>query len=80
MTSGVALKRETIESMLKEIGRRPGSLEGGDLAGGMKEGGPVSEDREGYALAAGLALGLVSLGKGRTAIGLSDLQVEDRLR
>lgn len=72
--------RETIETMLNEIGRRPGSLEGGDLTGGLKEGAPYSEDREGYALAAGFALGLVSLGKGRTAIGLSDLHVEDRLR
>lgn len=76
----LVLSRETIETMLTEIGRRPGAMEGGDSAGGTREGGPVPEDREGYALAAGLALGLVTLGKGRTAIGVSDLKIEDRLR
>ena len=40
----------------------------------------MAADREGYALAAGLALGLTCLGKGRTAVGLSDLHLEDRLR
>ena len=72
--------RRMIEVMLKEIGRRPGSLEGEDLAGALKEGTPLAEDREGYALAAGLALGLITLGKGRSAIGVSDLAVEDTLR
>lgn len=40
----------------------------------------VTQDREGYALAAGLALGLITLGKGRAAMGLSDLHLEDKLR
>ncbi len=40
----------------------------------------VLQDREGYALAAGLALGLVCLGKGHNAPGLADLQLADRLR
>ena len=37
-------------------------------------------DREGYSLAAGLALGLVTLGSGNSATGLADLHVENRLR
>ena len=40
----------------------------------------VTQDREGYALAAGLALGLIALGRGRGAAGLADLRLEDRLR
>jgi anaphase-promoting complex subunit 1 len=36
--------------------------------------------REGYALAAGLALGLVTLGRGRAAVGLADLRIPERLR
>ena len=40
----------------------------------------VSHDREGYALAAGLALGLIALGRGRSALGLADLHLEERLR
>lgn len=32
-----------------------------------------------YSLAAGLALGLVTLGRGSNAVGLSDLQIENRL-
>ena len=53
--------------LLAEIGREPG----GDGA---------AHGREGYALAAGLALGLVTLGRGRSAIGLADLQIPERLR
>ena len=53
------------EILLDEIGRRPGA--------------EVIRDREGYSLAAGLALGLVTLGKGRHALGLTDLRLEDRL-
>jgi hypothetical protein len=37
----------------------------------------VTQDREGYALAAGLALGLITLGRGRAAVGLADLHLED---
>ena len=39
----------------------------------------VSHDREGYALAAGQALGLITLGRGRKAVGLADLHLEERL-
>ncbi len=35
---------------------------------------------QGYSLAAGLSLGLITLGRGRGATGLADLRVEDRLR
>ncbi|XP_024523349.1 anaphase-promoting complex subunit 1 isoform X2 [Selaginella moellendorffii] len=58
--------RLTTEILLAEIGRKPGS--------------DSSLDREGYALAAGVALGLVTLGRGKDAWGLADLQIEDRLR
>ena len=37
-------------------------------------------DREGYSLMAGLALGLVTLGAGSSAVGLADLQIENCLR
>ncbi len=60
---GTAHRRMT-ELLLSEIGRPP-------------------EDhhfnRESYSLAAGLALGLVTLGRGSNAIGLTDLQIEDKL-
>ena len=55
------------EILLAEIGRDPG----GDGA---------AHGREAYALAAGLALGLVTLGRGRAAVGLADLQIPERLR
>ncbi|BBN07484.1 anaphase-promoting complex subunit 1 [Marchantia polymorpha subsp. ruderalis] len=58
--------RLTTEILLAEIGRKPG--------------GDNPLDREGYALAAGLALGLVTLGRGNDAWGLADLHIEDRLR
>lgn len=58
--------------MLEEIGRRPCSSESGSGVG--------AQEREGYALAAGLALGLITLGRGRQALGLSDLRIEERLR
>ena len=38
------------------------------------------QDREGYSLAAGLALGLVCLGQGNQAAGLADLHIENTLR
>jgi hypothetical protein len=41
---------------------------------------PVSSHREGYALAAGAALGLIMLGAGHSAPGVSDLRLDDRLR
>ncbi|XP_065826843.1 anaphase-promoting complex subunit 1-like isoform X2 [Oscarella lobularis] len=39
-----------------------------------------SNNRESYALAAGLALGMVTLGKGDTAMGLADLKLRDNLK
>lgn len=58
---------------------------GGGGAGGGEGGGAagwagVQVDREGYALAAGFALGLVTLGAGRGASGLADMGLESRLR
>lgn len=66
--------------MMEEIGRRPGGGGGGEFGAASNQGSAVSQDREGYALAAGLALGLITLGKGRLAVGLSDLHIEERLR
>lgn len=65
---------------MEEIGRRPGGGGGGEFGSTSTQGSAVSQDREGYALAAGLALGLITLGKGRLAVGLSDLHIEERLR
>jgi len=55
------------EFLLAEIGRRPAS--------------DRCQDREGYSLAAGLALGMVTLGRGADggAVGLADLHIQDRL-
>ncbi|KAL0039031.1 hypothetical protein WJX77_005730 [Trebouxia sp. C0004] len=72
--------RLTAEIMMEEIGRRPGGGGGGEFGNTSTQGSAVSQDREGYALAAGLALGLITLGQGRAAVGLSDLHIEDRLR
>jgi hypothetical protein len=81
------------EIMLEEISRTPGvnpSLTGGgpgaDGSGGSGLGASLSslmcvtQDREGYALAAGFGLGLICLGQGRSAPGLADLHLEDKLR
>lgn len=60
-------KRHMAEVLLQEIGRPPG---------------PEMEncvERESYALTAGLALGLVTLGQGETPPGLRDLQLPDTL-
>ena len=64
---------------MEEIARRPGGG-GGEGSVGATHGAAVSQDRESYALSAGLALGLITLGRGRTHVGLSDLQLEARLR
>jgi hypothetical protein len=77
--------------MLDEICRKPGwqNRAGGAVAGGGEPGGGggyspcpqgVTKDREGYALAAGFALGLVCLGLGRKAAVVDDLQLDQRLR
>uniref|UniRef100_A0A1B0CZC3 Anaphase-promoting complex subunit 1 middle domain-containing protein n=1 Tax=Phlebotomus papatasi TaxID=29031 RepID=A0A1B0CZC3_PHLPP len=60
-------KRHMAEILLQEIGRPPG---------------PEMEncvERESYALTAGLALGLVTLGQGETPTGLRDLELPDTL-
>jgi anaphase-promoting complex subunit 1 len=54
--------------MLQEIGRRAGQSGSGQNAAGVCA---ASHDREGYALAAGMALGLITLGKGDLALGLT---------
>eukprot|EP00775_Hariotina_reticulata_P010096 gene10096-10252_t len=84
------------ETMLEEIGRTPGvnpslAANAGSAAGTAVDpaGGAgaslgalmsVTQDREGYALAAGFGLGLICLGQGRNAPGLADLHLEDKLR
>jgi anaphase-promoting complex subunit 1 len=53
----------------------------GGVTGGLADlTGGVAAEREGYALAAGFALGLVTLGSGRRALGLADLRLEEQLR
>lgn len=42
--------------------------------------GGVTQEREGYALAAGLALGLVMLGAGGSAPGLADINMREQLK
>ncbi len=68
------------EILVDEIGRRVAGDAGGAGAGGAAVAAPFSAHREGYALAAGAALGLVVLGSGRSAPGVADLRLEDRLR
>lgn len=70
--------RQMAEIMVEEIGRRASGEPANNTAATAVL--PVSSHREGYALAAGAALGLVTLGSGRSAPGISDLQLEDRLR
>ena len=56
------------EFLLNEIGRQP-----------MKD--QNSNDREGYSLVCGLALGCVNLAKGSSSVsGLEDLKIEERLQ
>ena len=60
--------RRRCEELLTELGRRPGV------------GLDSTVDRESYSLGAGLALGMVTLGKGDSAPGLADLRIAERLR
>ncbi|XP_017852968.1 anaphase-promoting complex subunit 1 [Drosophila busckii] len=60
-------KRHIAEVLLQEIGRPPGPE--------MEN----SVERESYAITAGLALGLVTLGQGDSPAGLRDLQLPDTL-
>ncbi len=72
----------------QEIGRASSTGAASAVAGAGPAGaaGPgsacpaITKDREGYALAAGFALGLITLGTGRSAVGLHDLNLEVRLR
>eukprot|EP00026_Physarum_polycephalum_P000617 Phypoly_transcript_00618.p1 GENE.Phypoly_transcript_00618~~Phypoly_transcript_00618.p1 ORF type:complete len:1448 (+),score=229.82 Phypoly_transcript_00618:543-4346(+) len=57
--------RKTTEVLLREIGRKPND--------------DKQFDHDGHSLAAGLALGLVTLGRGNAAVGLSDLKIGERL-
>nr|CCA14637.1 anaphasepromoting complex subunit putative [Albugo laibachii Nc14] len=76
-------QRLMTETLLSEIKRSPCSLQLSDSHvnnTGMTSG--CFEQLEGYSLAAGLALGLVLLGRGQTTTGdhgLMDLQVEETL-
>ncbi|KAG1677449.1 hypothetical protein FOA52_001904 [Chlamydomonas sp. UWO 241] len=87
-------QRLMVEILMREVERRVGgpphcSADGDSGSGGGGEGGAasaggsgsagVSQDREGYALCAGLALGLLMLGRGRSCAGLADLKLEERL-
>jgi len=67
--------RRAVEIALAEIGRDPAG--GGANA---ESDAHASGGREGYALAAGFALGLTALGRGADAVGLADLRVVERLR
>ena len=58
--------RRMAEMLLAEIGRRASN--------------DRLQDREGFSLAAGMALGLVCLGQGNSAAGLADLHIENSLR
>ena len=53
------------EVLLAEIGRKPID--------------DKQFDRESHSLAAGLALGYITLAQGGKAVGLADIQIEDRL-
>ena len=65
---------------MEEIGRRPTSIDT-TCAGTNPQGSAHHpENREGYAWSAALGLGLITLGKGRSASGLADMRIEQRLR
>jgi anaphase-promoting complex subunit 1 len=74
--------RGMAEIMMEEIGRRPGSgsKETDSAADGINLLQGVTQDREGYALAAGLALGFITAGKGKNTSGSGDGRMEERLR
>lgn len=73
--------------MIDEIGRRPGGgfqdagyTSRGAQPSGRHDSTTVGFNREGYALAAGLALGLITLGQGDSLPSLQDLNLPERLR
>ncbi len=63
--------------MMEEIGRRPTTT---DSAGAQNGSVSHPDNREGYAWAAAMGLGLITLGRGRGAAGLADMRIEQRLR
>jgi hypothetical protein len=65
---------------MEEIARRPGPGGPTEMGTGVNSGCAVAQEREGYALAAGLAVGLITLGRGHNTVGIADLQLPDRLR
>ena len=71
--------RLTVEFLLAEVGRGAAERDEGDNA---SRGSAGSSGGEGYSLAAGLGLGLLTLGRGRQgrAAGLADLRIEERLQ
>ena len=72
-----AARRLTAELMMEEIGRRPTTT---DSAGAQNGSVSHPDNREGYAWAAAMGLGLITLGRGRSAAGLADMRIEQRLR
>lgn len=72
--------RRMAEIMLEEIGHRASDDAGANANSGVTGSIPISSHREGYALAAGAALGLIMLGAGHSAPGVADLRFVDRLR
>ena len=72
-----AWRRLTAELMMEEIGRRPTTT---DSAGAQNGSVSHPDNREGYAWAAAMGLGLITLGRGRRAAGLADMRIQQRLR
>lgn len=72
--------RLTAELMIEEIGRRPTSLDTTCATQNPQGSAHHPENRESYAWSAAMGLGLITLGKGRNASGLSDMRIEQRLR
>ncbi|KAJ3090790.1 Anaphase-promoting complex subunit 1 [Quaeritorhiza haematococci] len=70
-----SLHRRMAEVMLAEIGSSE------PFAGAQKDSAAAAEvHRESYSLAAGFALGFITLGKGDEAIGLADMHIVEVLR
>lgn len=67
-----SMNRRNVEILLAEIGRR-------EMVSTANETVSVNMFREGYSLAAGFALGFITLGKGNEAHGLSDIRIVDEL-
>lgn len=61
--------RRMTEVMLAEIGKRE-----------LNSSEAISMHKESYSLAAGFALGFITLGRGNEAMGLADLHIKDELR